>query len=483
MASGLSITDFCTPPSYCPATSLTRERLAYFIVRAFNLPMASLASPSFVWKGGGISHEVAYLIPKTKSLASVPDFGLPQTDKVIAAPRQSLQGMTITASFVYDGDGNRVAQTVNGVTTYFVGNYYEVTGSTVTKYYYAGGQRVAMRTDTIPQNSTLSYLLADHLNSTSLTLDASGNVLSELRYTAWGEVRYASGNTPTDYTYTGQYANVDDFGLMFYNARWYDPYINHFTQPDTIVPDPNNSQAWDRYAYVSNNPLRYTDPSGHRPDNGCSTTGCHRNEKQISDEQKALEQLQKRGDRSRCRDGNSAYCSGWDNWAWKNIPSSFGIQSGINFQLGVGLEGSYSFETATTFNWRSGQLASTSTVEKGGYFGAPHGTAISGYGGIHTIRGMSDLVSLSGPDAFIEGSLSADAVGEVGVSLQRSQSLIESGGLQFIDPVSQMPQDTGELNLTLGVNAIPNAIDGGINIGESNSEITVQIFDLYDWFE
>jgi RHS repeat-associated protein len=265
MASGLSITDFCTPPSYCPANSLTRERLAYFIVRAFNLPMASLDSPSFAWKGGGISHEVAYLIPKTKSLASVPDFGLPQTDKVITAPRQSLQGMTITASFVYDGDGNRVAQTVNGVTTYFVGNYYEVTGSTVTKYYYAGGQRVAMRTDTIPQNSTLSYLLADHLNSTSLTLDASGNVLSELRYTAWGEVRYASGNTPTDYTYTGQYANVDDFGLMFYNARWYDPYLNQFSQPDSIIPNPYNPQDWNRYAYARYNPLVYTDPTGHDP--------------------------------------------------------------------------------------------------------------------------------------------------------------------------------------------------------------------------
>jgi len=52
---------------------------------------------------------------------------------------------------------------------------------------------------------------------------------------------------------------------MFYNARWYDPYLNQFTQPDTIVPDPYNSQDYDRYAYARNNPLRYTDPSGHIP--------------------------------------------------------------------------------------------------------------------------------------------------------------------------------------------------------------------------
>ena len=43
------------------------------------------------------------------------------------------------------------------------------------------------------------------------------------------------------------------------------PYINHFTQPDTIIPNPYNPQDWNRYAYARNNPLKYTDPSGHLP--------------------------------------------------------------------------------------------------------------------------------------------------------------------------------------------------------------------------
>jgi hypothetical protein len=47
-----------------------------------------------------------------------------------------------------------------------------------------------------------------------------------------------------------------------------DPYLNHFTQPDTIVPNPSNPQDWDRYAYARNNPIRYTDPSGHTVDCG-----------------------------------------------------------------------------------------------------------------------------------------------------------------------------------------------------------------------
>jgi RHS repeat-associated protein len=165
------------------------------------------------------------------------------------------------ATFVYDGDGKRVKSIFNGTTTtYFVGAHYEVTGSTITKYYYAGSQRIAMRT-----NGTLNYLLGDHLGSTSLTTNASGQIVSELRYTAWGETRYSSGNTAAKYQYTGQFSYESDFGLHFYNARWYDPHLNHFTQPDSIEPDPYNSRAWDRYAYANNNPLYYTDPDGHIP--------------------------------------------------------------------------------------------------------------------------------------------------------------------------------------------------------------------------
>ncbi len=90
--------------------------------------------------------------------------------------------------------------------------------------------------------------------------NASGAVISETRYTAWGEVRYQAGTTSTGYTYTGQYSNTADFGLMYYNARWYDPQLGRFTQADTIIPGAGNSSAWGWDAYTLNNPLRYTDP-------------------------------------------------------------------------------------------------------------------------------------------------------------------------------------------------------------------------------
>lgn len=65
----------------------------------------------------------------------------------------------------------------------------------------------------------------------------------------------------TKYQFTGQFSNVSDFGLMYYGSRWYDSSLGRFAQADSIVQV--GVQGWDRYAYVSNNPVRYTDPSGH----------------------------------------------------------------------------------------------------------------------------------------------------------------------------------------------------------------------------
>ncbi len=237
-------------------------------------------------------------------------------------PEKRLQTVTGSASatFVYDGDGNRVKAMLNDVTTAYVGNYYEQSGSITTTYYYAGGTRVAMR-----QGITVSYLLGDHLGSTSITANGSGGLSAELRYKPWGESRYANGTTPTRRQYTGQ-INDSEIGLYFYGARLYAPALGRFVSADSIVPGaadgsgggaatlgydkstrltplttdfrefiaqvgdenrevlqygpffqwddkvrqehnvpmgPLNPRALNRYAYTANNPLKYTDPSGH----------------------------------------------------------------------------------------------------------------------------------------------------------------------------------------------------------------------------
>jgi RHS repeat-associated protein len=93
------------------------------------------------------------------------------------------------------------------------------------------------------------------------TASQSGAVTTDTRYC---EV-IATG-------YTGQRQDPE-LGLYYYNARWYDPYLARFTQPDTIVPNPTDAKAFDRYAYVNNNSVRYNDPSGHCVESNGQETG------------------------------------------------------------------------------------------------------------------------------------------------------------------------------------------------------------------
>ncbi len=78
--------------------------------------------------------------------------------------------------------------------------------------------------------------------------------------------RGAAQSELTAKRYTGQYHEAGlagAEGLYYYNARWYDPALGRFIQADTLVPEPGNPQALNRFAYVYGNPVNYADPSGH----------------------------------------------------------------------------------------------------------------------------------------------------------------------------------------------------------------------------
>jgi len=106
------------------------------------------------------------------------------------------------------------------------------------------------------------WLHGDHLGSTSLTTDGSGNVGARQAYYPFGATRWVTGTLPTDFGFTGQ-RNQSTIRLYDYHARFYDPYLNRFISADTIVPDPANPQDLNRYSYVRNSPLVYVDPTGH----------------------------------------------------------------------------------------------------------------------------------------------------------------------------------------------------------------------------
>jgi len=147
--------------------------------------------------------------------------------------------------------------------------------STVKKFYTLGSTTVAVRTVSGTED-VLNWVLGDHygaqrstpvaqrrgLGSASVTANADGSWNSELKYTAFGEVRTSRGLTPTEYRYTGQ-MEAAELGLYFYVARWYDPYLTHFIQADSIVPGFGDVKAYNRYSYVKYNSVNYIDPTGH----------------------------------------------------------------------------------------------------------------------------------------------------------------------------------------------------------------------------
>ena len=77
----------------------------------------------------------------------------------------------------------------------------------------------------------------------------------------FGVCRNSQGNLDTDKLFTGQ--RLDDTGLYYYNARYYDATIGRFISADPFVQDITNPQSLNRYTYCLNNPLKYVDPSGY----------------------------------------------------------------------------------------------------------------------------------------------------------------------------------------------------------------------------
>jgi RHS repeat-associated protein len=101
-------------------------------------------------------------------------------------------------------------------------------------------------------------------NGTDVILDRAGNRVEHYEYSAFGQSTYTESNSPFQLSnrYTGQIFD-DQTGLYYFGSRYYDPELCRFVQADTVVPSAANPQTFNRYSYCNNNPLKYTDPTGH----------------------------------------------------------------------------------------------------------------------------------------------------------------------------------------------------------------------------
>jgi RHS repeat-associated protein len=167
--------------------------------------------------------------------------------------------------YIYDHEGNRIKKIEyffdgTNETTYYP--FKEMTrkvndnGVEDTYYYFFDGQTIARDN---PDGSRY-YYHNDHLGSHSVVTDENGDIVEETEYLPFGAV--LSGGD-ADFLYTGK--ELDSVGTYYYGARYMDPTLRQFTQPDTVIPDVYNPQSLNRYSYVLNNPYKYVDPTGHFP--------------------------------------------------------------------------------------------------------------------------------------------------------------------------------------------------------------------------
>jgi RHS repeat-associated protein len=176
-------------------------------------------------------------------------------------PLMITQGST-TTTFVYDGDGGRVKKITSTTTISYISKLYECdSAGGCSRFIWAGDQRIA----TVADNGTVHYWHVDHLGSSSVITDGTGARKETITYYPYGEVRTDTSGTPVvnvPYKYTGQELDSST-GLYYYEARYYDPKLGRFISADTMVPSLLDPEALNRYTYARNNPLRYTDPTGH----------------------------------------------------------------------------------------------------------------------------------------------------------------------------------------------------------------------------
>lgn len=158
-------------------------------------------------------------------------------------------------------------------TTIYAGSLYEkvTAGSLVTHKHYimAPTGRIAVFTDRSDLTHDLRYFHTDGLGSITVVSDEAGRVLKRYTYDAWGKQSTSYTNNsngitnqaPTTRGFT-DHEELSDFGLVHMNGRIYDATLGRFLSGDPFVGDTTDAQEYNRYSYLTNNPLGGTDPTG-----------------------------------------------------------------------------------------------------------------------------------------------------------------------------------------------------------------------------
>ncbi|MFF2889045.1 polymorphic toxin-type HINT domain-containing protein [Paenibacillus sp. NPDC057967] len=169
--------------------------------------------------------------------------------------------------YKYDGDGLLVERKENNVTT---------------RYYYSGqllvSEGIVQSNNTVKEKASYLqvngplmredgsdnkyyYMKNGHGDVVELRL-ATGAAQNSYQYDIWGNTIQAIEPVSNPFRYSGELWD-NSARLQYLRARWYDPSLGRFINEDTYKGEINNPITLNLYTYVYNNPLIYTDPSGH----------------------------------------------------------------------------------------------------------------------------------------------------------------------------------------------------------------------------
>jgi RHS repeat-associated protein len=157
----------------------------------------------------------------------------------------------------------------------------ETSGSAMDFRHYLGDLAILTKTGSLNDSTPgVKYTFRDRLGGISMLGDSSGTATEYRGYDAYGKPRNSNwsdkspatiNSTVTDRGFT-DHEHLDDWQLIHMNGRGYDYNLGRFWSVDPFIQDPGNSQSINAYAYIMNNPLSGTDPTGYTAKEVASST-------------------------------------------------------------------------------------------------------------------------------------------------------------------------------------------------------------------